>query len=276
LNLPFILHRLFLHVVRAILVCSVLFPACALAANEAGLLALWNQQAAAPNDHKAAIKACESFISANPEDPLVPVVREIESWHLFCDGCAPEAVSRLVPYLTAPAGPVTDGAQMVALGWLTRIDREKVVAALHEYYLKEIEYPKSLNQFTTNPKFPADDRPPMADRFGNAWVYQLTGFVHTRGFTNQKYSLQSTTLGALSDLKAMLKVPYGSSIKATPVGILASDGGAIVAVKFKVGESGAITAVGPGQTASGLHVAFVGSQIVAVCDYTHWKIFQKP
>ena len=44
---------------------------------------------------------------------------------------------------------------------MTRLDREKVAAALQLYYRKEVAYPKSLELITTHPKIPAAARPPL-------------------------------------------------------------------------------------------------------------------
>lgn len=244
------------------------------AANEAALLELWNQHMAAKDDHEAAISACRAFAAANANDPLLPVAQGIEAWHHLRAGRDPEALRLLDPQVSAPAGPVADGARRLALGWLTRFDREKVTAALQLYYRKEVAYPKSLNQLAAYPKLPADTRPPMNDRFGKPWVYQLTGFTKLRGLTDQKYSLQSSVLGDLSELKLALAAPYGSHITATPVQVVTAPGNT-VAVKFNLPGKGAAV-IGAGQAAGDLHLAWVGSQIIVVCDYTHWRIFPRP
>ena len=122
-------------------------------ANEAALLELWTQHLASPDDHEAVLKSCGSFIAANPVDPLIPVVQGIESWHEFRAGRTAEGVKLIEPYLTAPPGPVTDSARSLALGWMTRMDREKVAAALQISYRKEVAYPKTLTQIASHPKY---------------------------------------------------------------------------------------------------------------------------
>lgn len=237
------------------LVCS------AHAANEAALLELWNQHIAKPDDHDAAIKTCRAFAEANANDPLLPIAHGIEAWHHFRAGREADALRLTEPYLAAPAGAVNDGARRVALGWLTRLDREKVAAALQGYYRKNVAFPKSLDQLAAGP--------PRTDRFGKPWAYQLTGFTKLRGFTDQKYSLQSSVLGDLSETKSALAVPYASRIAATPAQITGD------AVRFNIPGKGAAL-LGAGQAAGDLHLAFVGSQFVVVCDFTHWKIFPRP
>lgn len=256
------------------LLLALTFAVAARAANEAALLEVWNEHIAKPDDHEAAIKACQAFATANANDPLLHVVQGIEAWHHFRADRTTEALRLTEPYLTAPASPINDGARRLALGWLTRLDREKVAAALQLYYRKEVAYPKSLDQLATHPKLPAATRPPLTDRFGKPWAYQLTGFSKLRGFVDQKYSLQSTALGDLSELKLALAAPYASRIVATPTQVVTAPGGA-PAVKFNVPGKGAAL-LAAGQAAGELHLAFVGSQIIVVCDFTHWKIFPRP
>lgn len=231
------------------------------AANEDALLDLWKKHIAKPDDHDAAINECRAFAVANANDPLLPVVHGIEAWHHFRAGREADALRLTEPYASAPASPVNDGARRIALSWLTRLDREKVATALQSHYRKNVAYPKSLDQLAAGP--------PLADRFGKPWVYQLTGFAKLRGFTDQKYSLHSATLGDLSTMKAALAVPYASRINAVPAEITAAN------VRFNIPSKGA-SLIGVGQAAGELHLTFVGSQFIVVCDFTHWKIFPRP
>ncbi len=260
--------------VRVITLLVLTLCATARGANEAALLEIWKQHVAAPDNHDAAIKACRDFATANVSDPLVPVARGIEAWHDFRAGRDDEALQLMQPYVNSPAGPTGEGLRRIALGWLTRFDREKVAAALQLYYRKEVAYPKSLDQLVASPKISADARQPLNDRFGKPWVYQLTGFTKLRGFPDQKYSLQSSALGDFSDLKQALNAPYASRITATPVQIVAAPGNA-VAVTFNIPRKGS-AAIGVGQASGDLYLAFVGSQIIVVCDYAHWKVFPRP
>jgi hypothetical protein len=242
------------------------------AADEDGLLEIWKQHMATPDDHEAVTKACRDFSAAHAGDPLLPVVRGFEEWHLLRAGRQPEAFKMIEADLAAPAGPVTDGARRLALGWLTRLDREQVVAALRAYHRKEIAYPKTLEQIAAHPKLKSEPKPPSLDRFGKPWSYQQAGFAKLKGFADQNYSLRSTALGDLSDIKSAVRAPYASRIQAVPVQVVAA--GNVPAVKFNLAGSAAI--VGVGQATGDLHVAFVGAKILVVCDYTHWKIFPRP
>ena len=258
-----------LLVVWAVLVCG--FSACA--TDEDGLLELWKQHMATPDDHEAVIKACRDFAVAHAGDPLLPVVRGFEEWHTLCAGHQREALQMIEADLAAPAGPVGDGARRLALGWMTRADREQVAAALQSYYRKEIAYPKTLEQLASNPKLKAESQPPFQDRFGKPWSYSLTGFAKLKGFTDQKYSLQSAVLGDVPDLKTAVKLPYAARISAVPQQVIPAPGNTL-AVKFSI--AGKTAVVGVGQATGALHVAFVGAKIIVVCDYTHWKIFPRP
>ncbi len=253
----------FLLLVWAVCVWS----AAARAAEEEAVEAIWKQHLATPDDHEAVLKACRDFAAAHADDPLVPMVRGLEEWHLLRTGRRSDVLKMLAVDLTAPAGPVTGGARLLAQGWLTREDRDQVAAALQAYYRKQVAYPKTLEQL------PAESRPPLSDRFGKLWSYQLTGFAKVPGFTDQKYVLQSVLLGDTSDFKAALKLPYGTRIAAVPMQVLALPGGA-QAVKFNMGKSPAV--VGVGQAGGDLFLAFVGARILVVCDYTHWKILPRP
>lgn len=258
----------FLLVVCLALTCSI----SARAADEDGLLELWKQHMATPDDHEAVTKACRDFAAAHAGDPLLPVVRGFEEWHMLRAERQAEAFKMIEADLTAPAGPVNDGLRRLALGWMTRVDREQVLPALQAYYRKEAAYPKTLEQLAAHPKLKAEPQPPWRDRFGKPWDYQLTGFAKLKGFADQKYSLRSAMLGDLSDIKSAVRAPYASRIQAVPVQVIPA--GNALAVKFNLPGSAAI--VGVGQATGDLHVAFVGAKIVVVCDYTHWKIFPRP
>ncbi|MEI6277936.1 MAG: hypothetical protein WCQ16_00975 [Verrucomicrobiae bacterium] len=237
------------------------------AADEDALLALWKQHIGTPDNHEAAFKACRDFATTHPGDPLLPMVRGLEAWHLLRAGRRGEAMQIMAADLTAPPGPVTDGARRVAQGWMTRGDRDQAAAALQAYYRKNVAYPKTLEQL------PADGRPPLNDRFGKPWNYKLTGLAKVPGFDDQKYSLQSAVLGGLSDFKEALALPYAAGIAAVPQQVITAPGNNQV-VKFNV--AGTSVLLGVGQSTDNLHLAFAGTKILLVCDATHWKILPRP
>lgn len=264
-----------LLVVFAVFLCTIAVRA----ADEDGLLELWKQHMAAPDDHEAVIKACREFSTAHAGDPLLPVVRGIEEWHTLRAGKQDEAFAMFEADLALPPAPLNDGARRIAFAWMTRKDREKVAAALQAYYRKEIAYPKTLEQIAAHPKLKSGPQPPATDRFGKPWNYTLTGFENVKGFekvkgfADQKYSLRSAVLGDVSDMKSAVKLPYAARISAVPTQVIPAPGDTL-AVKFNLAGK---TAVVGGGTASGdLYVAFVGAKIIVVSDFTHWKIFPRP
>lgn len=245
----------------------------ALAADEDALLSLWQQHMSAPDDHEAAIKACRAFSAAHPNDPLLPVARGFEEWHTLRDGRRTEAFAMWEVDLSLPNSPLNECARRLANGWLTRADREKVVAALQAYYRKEIAYPKNLAEIAAHPKLKNEVKPPETDRFGKPWSYSLTGFEKVKGFGDQKYSLRSTVLGDLSETSAAEKLPYASRIVAVPQRVIAMPD-TTIGVSFNIGKTPSLSMLGPG--AGDLHLAFVGAKIIVVCDHTHWKILPRP
>ena len=259
----------FLLLVWAVLLCSI----SARAAEEDALLELWKLQMETPDDHEAVITACREFAKAHAGDPLLPVVRGFEAWRTLRAGREPEALKMIEADLAAPAGPVNDGARRLALGWMSRADREQVPPALQAYYRKEAAYPKTLEQLAAHPKLKSQPQPPWRDRFGKPWDYQLTGFAKLKGFADQKYALRSAVLGDTSELKVVVNLPYASRISAMPQQVIPAPGNT-QAVKFNLAGSSAV--VGVGQATGDLHVAFVGAKIIVVCDFTHWRILPRP
>lgn len=243
------------------------------AADEEGLLSLWKQHMTTPEDHEAVIKACRAFSSARASDPLSPVVRGIEAWHTLRDGRRQEAFAMWEADLGLPPSPLNDCARRLASGWLSRADREKVVSALQAYYRKEVAYPRDLAQISAHPRLKNEPKAPDTDRFGKPWSYALTGFQHVKGFPDQKYSLRSVVLGDLSDLKAAEKLPYGAKLLVTPQRVITMPDSTL-AVSFSLGATSQLSLVGPGT--GDLHLAFVGTKFLVVCDHTHWKILPRP
>lgn len=251
----------------ALLAGALYWCASARAADEEAIQDLWKQHLATPDDHEAIFKACREFTEAHVNDPLLPVVRGIETWHRLRAGQKAEALQQMKADLSAPAGPLNEGARRIALGWMTRVDRDQLAAVLQVYYKKQVAYPKGLDQL------PAEAKPLLNDRFGKPWTYRLTGFAKVPGFTDQKYALQSAALGDTSDFKDAVKLPYASRITAVPVQVVPGPAN-LPAVKFKVGAGAPVVAVG--QSAGELYLAFVGTSVLVVCDYTHWKILPRP
>jgi hypothetical protein len=243
------------------------------AADEDALLTLWKQHMTTQDDHEAVVAACRAFTTSHPDDPLAVVARGIEAWRCLRAGRREEAFALYAADLTLPPSPFNDSARRLALAWMSRADMEKVAASLRTYYRREIAYPKHLAHISSHPKFKNETSPPETDRFGKPWLYTLTGFEKLKGFPDQRYTLKSTVLGDLSDLKAAEALPYASRILAVPQRIVAMPDNT-TAVSFKNGANTSLSLMGPG--AGELHLAFVGYKIIVVCDHTHWKLLPRP
>ena len=241
------------------------------AAYEAGLKRLWDRHMAEASDHAAVVEACREFVKTNPADPLVPVARGIEAWRIFQLGKPEEAAAVLKPYLAPGAGTVNAGAAMVARGWFTRLDREKVAEWLQAYYRQEVRYPGSLTEIPAHPRVPKSKHAPLADRFGKPWRYASTGFKGLKGFEGQRYELTSAVLGDASELAGSLKRPYGSGFDAVP-GRVFDRQPPLVVIKRK----GAASAVPVGKMAGDVYLAFLGEKIVVLCNHSYWKVSARP
>ena len=256
------------------------------AADERALLSLWRVQQSTPLDHAAVLAACRTFQQRHPASPFGGVADTLAAWHLLKLGRTAEAVTRFETLKRQPQDAVAQGAYEVGAGWLTRIDRTRVQAALQFYYRREIGYPTTLTTLTAYPALPGTMAFPAADRWGLRWDYRLVGYRRLTGMLNQKYALDSRNLGSESDLEQALARPYGAGITARMLSVLSSTPGREV-IEMEVvspadpaneGASPRRTTVATGVNAwaEGLFVAYVGRQFILVCDRSHWKLFPKP
>lgn len=227
---------------------------------------------AAPGSHVQTIAGCAQFGQSHPADPLLPVVQAIQAWHLLQEGKVDEAAGILRRHLgAAEDDPVTAAARRIAQAWMTRIDRGRVVRALDLFYRKEVAYPASLAEIGAHPGIPRADQPPMTDAFGAPWNYRLTGFKGMAGFENQRYSLQSATLGETSDIAVARKIPYAAGIQAVPERVT---GDTPPMVMMRSGAQAGLVA--PGQNIGGISVVFVGRKILVLADHSYWKVLSRP
>jgi len=257
--------------------------------DERSLWTIWKLVEEKPDDHTAAVAACAEFGKKNPHDPLLVVTRGITAWHLLKSGRTDAAIQVFEPMASAVVQARSDPLQMAALTmgrtWLTRIDRERVKQSLKKLYLRDIEYPASLETLASLPK---ESRPPLADRWGKPWTYRLVGFRKLRGFSTQKYELQSKLLGRNSDLASALQAPYADGIKLKPVDLLSSGHGKGT-VRFTTystnsGDSGAASGnktsrdiiVSVGGNAGPVFFAYMGSRLLVLSDGNHWMVLPGP
>lgn len=238
-------------------------------AGEPDLWRLWTKNASNINDHASMVIACRETKSKLGQDPLGVVVQGLEAWHLLEMKNFREAAKVLEVMAAAPAGASflpTAGAEM-ARGWLTRIDREAVRGALQKCYLRDIEYPDSLDQIKTL-KFKT--MPPMMDRWGAPWVYQLHSSI--KGMKSQQYILESTRLGSKSDLARTLAIPYGANINFEPVRV-SPVSAETYEFSSPLRKSILLQA---GSAMDGITMAYMGANIIVLTDGIHWRVVVKP
>ncbi len=241
------------------------------AADEAGFWTTWKTHLAATNEHTEAVAACDAFEKKNPSDPLVVVTRQLKAWHLLKLGRNEAAAALLVPMVKPGAEGLNKAASDIARAWLTRLDRERVKAALQDIYRRDVAYPEKLDVW----KGSSRKAPPLVDRWGKRWKYRLVGYSRLPGLRDQKYELQAILLGDVSDLATALELAYGEQISLRPARLKRTASGPPL-VQFERGESGGKAIMAVGTRNERTFFAYMGDRIIAVADYTHWKVLPKP
>lgn len=239
------------------------------APNERGLWQVWGVSTNAADDHATVVAACREFRTKAPQDPLAVVAAGLEAWRLLEMGNTNEAVALFEAMVAVPEKPTylqSAGAEM-ARGWLTRLDRETVRAALKKIYARDIEFPASLEPIKSLKIVPV---PPLVDRWGTPWAYRLESAI--QGLGNQQYAVESTRLGARSDLAKALALPYAGGITVEPIGLLAVSADT---VEFATG--GAKPAfLQAGGNINGVTFAYLGANLIVLADENHWRVALKP
>lgn len=246
-------------------VCRGQYPT----SDERALWQLWTRHASNVTEHAAMAAACREFSVKAPQSPFLAVAQGLEGWHLLKAGRTQEAVQRFEAMLPTPPKPTAlqlAGADM-ARGWLTRLDREKVRQALKTLYLRDIEFPKTLDPVKA---LKAAERPVLTDRWGQPWEYRLKGTI--KGLETQQYVLESTHLGPASDLGSELQVPYASRINLQPLGV--SPGSAEI-YEFSSPARKSIL-LQEGRQMDGITVACIGTGLIVMTDGSHWRVTAKP
>ena len=258
------------------------------AADERAVRSLWTIQASTTNDHAAVLAACEAFKQSYPVSPFGVVADTLGAWHLLKLGRTAEAATRLETIPRRSQESVTRGAYELAAAWLTRIDIARVQQALQLYYRREIGYPSTLADLAAYPKLATPQLFPLVDRWGLRWDYKLVGYRRLTGLRNQKYALRSQKLGAGSGLKEALAVPYGSQITLRMLRVRSTTPGREVVemeiVSIPAAAADGVTLpprrhtvmAGVNTWSDGVFLAYVGRQVILVCDRSHWKVFPRP
>ncbi|MFA7172371.1 MAG: hypothetical protein WC340_02985 [Kiritimatiellia bacterium] len=256
----------FLMVLRAV---TTLCSGQTVEVNERGLWDLWCAGTTSVFQASELVVLCKQFKAATPKDPLVVVVSGLEAWNHLKRGNQGEAIKIFNSMLVErePATALQRAADKMARGWLTRLEREQVVAALKRVYLQNIEFPTSLEVLKT---LKSTALPPMTDRWGKPWDYRLESSI--KGMASQRYVLESSMLSSHSDLKKELELPYADGMQMTPVRLVA---GVKETVEFKTNDGqSAIRKLG--SESSRVTLAYLGSHIMVLTDGNHWSVMAKP
>ena len=239
--------------------------------DETGFWQLWTAHTNAAADHAAVAQSCAAFRAKSPGDVLVVVAQEMEAWHLLKADKTNDAARLLEPLTAASSNALEKTGAEIARSWLTRIDRELVRVALKRVYLRDVEFPLSLDAIATLKRFLP---PPLTDRWNVPWSYQPTNFATIKGTDRQRYILESSRLGADSDLARALAAPYAARINLEAVRV--SESGASGETVEFVSASKKKSALMLGTETDGITVAFIGKTVIVLADKNYWRVMLRP
>jgi len=237
--------------------------------DERGLWNVWCVGTNSAFEASAVAVACQEFKAAAPKDPLAVVVAGFEAWNYLKRGNPGAAVPLFNSMLVVkePATSLQKAADKMARSWLTRIDREQVVRGLKEIYVRDIEFPASLEALKTLKSAAAI---PVSDRWGKPWEYRLASSI--KGMAAQRYVLESSVLGAHSTLEKVLALPYAGGLQLQPVRVVA---GVMDTVEFKAADGQSVFRQ-LGSDSSRISLAYLGANIVVLTDGNHWSVVPRP
>ena len=200
---------------------------------------IWALHRQANADHAAVVAACRAAAEQRLESDqpalarYYPVVRTIEGWHLLQAKRQAEAVKAFEAALDPQRSNdfTIRAADTMARRWLSRLDREKVVAALKKYHTAEVEFPADLTALAS---LPQEEQPPLRDRLGDAWSYRLTEFRRLKAAKAQRYLLYSISIGRESSaLDTAISLPYRN----TTVSFTRQNNTEPAIVELRIGEA---------------------------------------
>ena len=246
--------------------------ACAASPSETAFLALWKIHAATNNDPATVRAACRQYLEGHRDDPYAPVVLSIDAGQALCARQTGDAAAIFTNLLTGGTGPVADAARTMAERGLTRLDRERVKAALTAYYAVHVVFPETLAALSADNRNP----PPATDRWGKPWRYRLAAYMELRGLQGQRYVLESPALGATSDLAGYLKQPFVSAANVKALRVLpAAAGHAIIEFAFGEPKPGKVI-LAEGASYNGINFVRQASSFVLLSDGDRWLVADLP
>ncbi len=233
---------------------------------------LWNVWCAGTNSAFQAsevVEACKGFKAASPKDPLTVVVAGFEAWHHLKQGNSGAAVPLFNSMLVVkePATSLQKAADKMARIWLTRIDRELVVRGLKEIYVRDIEFPASLEALKV---LKSAAQIPVTDRWGKPWEYRLASSI--KGMAAQRYVLESSVLGVHSTLEKVLALPYAGGLQLQPMRLVAN---VTDTVEFRTADGQSVLRQ-LGIESSRISLVYLGANIMVLTDGNHWSVVPKP
>ena len=257
-----------------LLTTTFLLLSCALAfgerADETALLTLWGRHQQEGENHAALAQDALAFGQTYAQSPLAVVARGLAAWHLLKAGNIVEAKKVYAELAAGGVHPLATAGREMAFHWLTRFDCQTVETALKKVYAVNIEYPDTLSALSALPR---DERPPMTDRWGESWVYKPAGFRKIDAGDKQTFELSSAKLGAVSQMKKALALPYGAGLALKPEKIMPPQAGKSV-LQFSAGATRA--ALAEGNTAGNLSFPYMGEAIVVLSNGDYWFIEARP
>lgn len=255
--------------VAVFLACTLVSHGQSIKPDERGLWKVWCAGTNSAFEAAESLEACKEFAAGAPKDPFVVVVSGFAAWHYLKTGNTGAAVKLFESMLVAKesATVIQKAGDKMARSWLTRIDREQVALALKKIYLRDIEFPASLEPLQTIKNMPL---PPVTDHWGKPWAYRLESSI--QGMASHRYVLESAMLGADSDLKKALKRPYAAGLQLRAVRMVP---GVRDTVELKTGSGMSIHRQ-LGQEANNGYLVYLGSNIMVLSDGNHWSVLPKP
>ncbi len=247
-------------------------------ADEVALWRLWTRHQAEPTEHAVHATAFADFADTRPDDPLAPLAGTLAAWHLLQAGRVDEATTWLERYARPSRHPTARGASQLARAWLTRLDRERVVQALDAYRTREVRFPERLTDLNGHAAVQrAGIEPPLEDRWGQSWIYQLEAMRALTRLAGQRYRLESRRLrgDGMSDLNKALAVPYGDGIPLEVVRIMGAGQTASAQLADPAAPDAPI-ALSPGAQHESIALEYLSDNLVILHDTLHWKIMRTP
>ena len=232
---------------------------------EEAVLMLWSRQAEMEPAEAAVL--CARALDSGTLGSYAPVARTLMGLNLLKAGRPQDAAAAYASALSSGGDPLSRAADNQARRWLTRIDREALVAALRQWYAANVAYPPALDVLQTLPDI---QTLPLQDRWGDPWNYRLVPMRQMPQLTDQRYQLESRALFRSSDLATALRQLESSTTHVRFLRIVSRQP-PVISVEITQPEMDPVNAtLALGASASGVRLCAL-SPIMAICsDGDRW------